>query len=426
MIKTTISLQDLRKRIYCKAQSDKTHKFWGLYCHVIKMETLEEAYYQARKNDGAPGIDGITFDDVDKYGVQKYLEEIQKELTEEIYQPQRNRKVEIPKSNGKTRTLGIPTIRDRIVQGALKLILEVIFEADFQEGSYAYRPQKTQHQALNRVCKEIIKGKVEIINLDLQAYFDTVRHDILLKKIAERISDDKVMRLIKMILKASGKQGVPQGGVISPLFANLYLNEVDKMLERAKAYTKQGKYTEIEYMRYADDLVVMVQGHKSMKWLLPMVETRLRQEFDKLGVTINEEKTKKGNIDEGFDFSCLGFSIRRKITRDGKKGLLTIPLQRKRNELLEKLRKELGSLGKYGILQIVINKINEILRGWVNYFRVGNSAKCFSYIKGWVEKKIRRYMMRTRGKRGFGWKRWSKEYIYETLGLYDNYKIEYI
>lgn len=426
MIKPTINLQEVRKRIYRKAKSEKAHKFWGLYCHVLKMETIEESYYQARKKNGAPGIDGITFEDVEKYGVQKYLEEIQKELAEETYLPQKNRKVEIPKGNGKTRTLGIPTIRDRVVQGALKLILEVIFEADFQEGSYGYRPNKTQHQALNKVCHEIIKGKTKIINLDLKAYFDTVKHDKLLMKIAERIADDKIMKLVRMILKASGKEGVPQGGVISPLFANLYLNEVDKMLEKAKAYTKQGEYTEIDYVRYADDLIVMVHGHKSMNWLLPMVEKRLRQEFEKLGVAINEDKTKIGNIDEGFEFSFLGFSIRRKITRGGKKGLLTIPLQKKRNELLEKLRDKFDRLGKCGILQIVINEINEILAGWLNYFRVGNSARCFSYIKDWVEKKIRRYMMRARGKRGYGWKRWSYEYLYESLGLYNNYKVKYI
>ena len=426
MTKATMNIQEVRKRIYRKAKDDKAYKFWGLYCHVCKMETIEESYYQARGKNGAPGIDEVTFKDIEKYGEQEYLEEIRKELAEETYQPQKNRKVEIPKDNGKIRTLGIPTIKDRVVQGALKLILEVIFEADFQEGSYGYRPNKTQHQAFNKVCKEIVKGKTEIINLDLQAYFDTVKHDKLLNKIAERVNDDKIMRLIKMILKASGKEGVPQGGVISPLFANLYLNEVDKMLERAKLYTKQGEYTEVEYARFADDLVVMVQGHKSMEWLLPMIDTRLRQEFDKLGVTINEEKTKKGNIDKGFEFSFLGFSIRRKITKDGKKGLLTLPLMKKRNELLEKLRNKFDRLGRHGILQIVINEVNEILQGWANYFRVGNSAKCFSYIKGWVEKKVRRYMMRTRGKRGYGWKRWSKEYIYETLGLYDNYKIEYI
>lgn len=426
MIKATISIQEVRKRIYRKAKSEKAHKFWGLYCHVIKKETLETSYYEAKRKNGAPGIDGVTFKYIEMYGEGKYLEELRKELEEETYQPDKNRKVEIPKGNGKTRTLGIPTIKDRVVQGALKLILEVIFEADFQEGSYGYRPKRTQHQALYKVSKEIIKGKTEIINLDLKAYFDTVKHDKLLMKISERITDDKIMKLIKMILKASGKEGVPQGGVISPLFANLYLNEVDKMLERAKAYTKQGEYTEVEYVRFADDLVVLVQGHKSMKWLKPMVEKRLRQEFEKLGVAINEEKTKIGNIDEGFEVTFLGFNIRRKITRNGKKGLLTIPLQKKRNELLEKLREKFERLNKNGILQITINEINEILGGWVNYFRVGNSSRCFSYIRDWVEKKVRRYMMRTRGKRGYGWKLWSSEFIYETLGLFDNYKVKYI
>ncbi len=426
MIKTTISLQELRRRIYRKAKSEESHKFWGLYCHVEKLETLKESYYQVMEKNGAPGIDGVTFDDIEKYGRGKYLEEIQKELEEETYQPQGNRKVEIPKGNGKTRTLGIPTIKDRIVQGALKLILEVIFEADFQEGSYGYRPKRTQHQALNRVCKEVIKGKTKIINLDLKSYFDTVKHQILLKQISGRISDEKIMRLIKMILKAGGKEGVPQGGVISPLFANLYLNEVDKMLERAKAYSKQGEYTEIEYVRYADDLIVMVQGHKSMNWLQPMVETRLRQELAKLEVEVNEEKTRIGNIDEGFEITFLGFSIRRKITRNGEKGLLTIPLQKKREELLEKIRVIFSGLKKKGILQIAINKTNEILRGWVNYFRVGNSAKCFSYIKEWVEKKVRKYMTRMRGKNGYGWNRWSSEYIYEKLGLYNDYEVRYI
>lgn len=182
MTKATINLQELRKRIYCKAKSEKAYKFWGLYCHVIKKETLEKAYYQQRVKRGAPGIDGVTFEAIDKYGVGKYIEEIMEELEEEKYQPQANRKVEIPKGDGKTRTLGIPTIKDRIVQGALKIILETIFEADFQDGSYGYRPKRTQHQALNKVCKELIKGKTKIINLDLKAYFDTVNHRILMNK----------------------------------------------------------------------------------------------------------------------------------------------------------------------------------------------------------------------------------------------------
>ena len=166
----------------------------------------------------------------------------------------RSRKQEIPKDGGKVRVLSIPTLRDRVVQGGLKLILEPIFEADFQPGSFGYRPKRTAHDAVNRVAQAIVKGKTRVIDIDLRAYFDNVRHDFLLQKVAQRVQDDDVMHLLKLMLKASGKRGVPQGGVISPLLSNLYLNEVDKMLEKAKEVSRKGKWTRIEYVRYADDL----------------------------------------------------------------------------------------------------------------------------------------------------------------------------
>jgi RNA-directed DNA polymerase len=233
MKKASIGLQDLRRKIYLKAKSDKTWRFWGLYVHVCKMETLQWAYGDAKENNGVPGIDGVAFDDIEKAGVEAFLEQIQNELVSGTYRPMRNRIKEIPKDKDKVRVLGIPAIRDRVVQGALKLILEPIFEADFQKGSYGYRPKRTAHAAIDRVAKAVVKNKTRVIDLDLKAYFDNVRHDILLKKVAERVNDDKVMRLLKLILKAGGKRGVPQGGVISPLLSNIYLNEVDKMLERA-------------------------------------------------------------------------------------------------------------------------------------------------------------------------------------------------
>src|SRR5919198_2721 len=239
MTKAPSSLQDLRRSLYVKAKAEPAWRFWGLYVHVCKRETLYEAYRMAKENDGAPGIDGVTFEAIEESGVASFLEQIRDELVSNTYRPMRARKKEIPKDGGKkVRVLSIPTIRDRVVQGALKLILEPIFEADFQSGSYGYRPKRTAHQAVNRVATAIVQWKTQIIDLDLRAYFDTVRHHLLLEKVARRINDDEVMRLLKLMLTSSGKQGVPQGGVISPLLSNIYLTEVDRMLERAKEATR--------------------------------------------------------------------------------------------------------------------------------------------------------------------------------------------
>jgi RNA-directed DNA polymerase len=253
MTKAPISLQDLRRRLYVKAKAEPTWRFWGLYVHVCKRETLREAYLLAKANDGAPGIDGVTFEAVEARGVEEFLDQLREELVQRMYKPQRARKVEIPKGGGKMRQLSIPSIRDRVVQGALKLILEPIFEADFQPGSFGYRPKKSAHTAIRRVSTAILEGKTYVIDFDLRSYFDTVRHHILLEKVARRVDDEAVLWLLKLLLEASGKQGVPQGGIISPLLSNLYLNEADKMLERAKAVTLYERWTAVEYARFADD-----------------------------------------------------------------------------------------------------------------------------------------------------------------------------
>ena len=213
MTKTSIGLQDLRKKIYIKAKAEKTWKFWGLYVHVCKTETLQAAYEMARKNNGAPGIDGVTFSAIEESGREEFLQKIREEITNGTYQPTLPRLKEISKGNGKVRVLKIPSIRDRVVQGAVKLILEPIFESDFQDGSYGYRPKRTAHQAIQRVSKALIEGKTRILDLDLKSYFDTIRHDILLKKIAARVEDIKILRLIKLILRTSGKRGVSQGSL---------------------------------------------------------------------------------------------------------------------------------------------------------------------------------------------------------------------
>ena len=216
MTKTPIDLQDLRKRIYIKAKAEPAWRFWGLYVHVCKAETLHAAYAMAKQNNGAPGSDGVTFEAIEAGGVEGFLQCIRDELVAGTYQPRPNRRQEIPKGDGRVRVLGIPCIRDRVVQGALKLILEPIFEADFQDGSYGYRPKRTAHQAVQRVAEAIVSNKTYVIDVDLASYFDTVRHDLLLGKVAERVSDEQVLGLLKRILKASGKRGVPQGGVMTP------------------------------------------------------------------------------------------------------------------------------------------------------------------------------------------------------------------
>jgi RNA-directed DNA polymerase len=425
MTKAPISLQDLRRRLYVKAKTEPTWRFWGLYVHVCKRETLLEAYRQAKANDGAPGIDGVTFAAVAAGGVEGFLDQLVQELGQRTYRPQKARKVEIPKDGGKkVRVLSIPSIRDRVVQGALKLILEPIFEADFQPGSFGYRPKKSAHTAIQRVQQAILEGKTYVIDFDLRSYFDTVRHHIVLEKVARRVDDDAVLWLLKLLLEASGKQGVPHGGVVSPLLSNLYLNEVDRMLERAKAVTRHERGAAVEYARFADDLVILVDSHPRQQWLRQAVEKRLREELAKLLVEVNEEKSRKVDLQRDESFGFLGFDFRRVRNRRGRWMPLFLPKGKKRTALLSKL-KEIFRVSRSQPVGEVIEKINPILRGWVQYFAIGHSSRCFSYIRYWVEKKIRRHLARACQRQGFGWKRWSREWLYDTLGLFSGYRISY-
>jgi len=401
MINSPVNLQDLRRKIYIKAKAEPSWRFWGIYIHVCKMETLTEAYTLAKRNKGAPGIDGVTFDAIENDGREKFLQLIQHELITKTYYPNRNRKKAIPKDKGKSRILSIPCIRDRVVQGALKLILEPIFEADFQKGSYGYRPKRTAHEAVERVTEAAIKGKTRVIDVDLASYFDTVVHSILLEKIATRVNDKDVMHLLKLILKAGGKRGVPQGSPISPFASNIYLNELDKMLEKAKAVTSGDGYHHIEYARWADDIVILIDEHSKWDWLEKAVYKRLQEELAKLKVAINTDKTRIVDLRKGEAFSFLGFDYRRGKTKQGKWGIQKTPRMKARTNLLRKL-KEVFRNHQSQPIDRVIYLINPILRGWANYFRVGNSARCFGYVKDWVEKKVRRNLMRSRKLQGFG------------------------
>ncbi len=423
MIKVPVSLQDLRRRIYVKAKAEPSWRFWGLYVHVCKRETLREAYALAKRNNGAPGIDGVTFEAIEACGVESFLEQLRDELVSGTYRPMRNRRQEIPKDGGKkVRVLSIPVIRDRVVQGALKLILEPIFEADFQPGSYGYRPKRTAHAAVNRVARAIVRYKTRVIDIDLRAYFDNVRHHLLLEKVAKRVNDPDVMALLKMILKASGKKGVPQGGVISPLLSNVYLNEVDRMLERAREVTRNGRYTYLEYVRWADDLVILVDAYRRHDWLLWAVKKRLREELAGLQVEVNEEKSRTVDLAKGESFGFLGFDFRRVRSLRGVWRAQYTPQMKRRTALLRKLKKVFRRFHSQPVGRVV-EIINPILRGWVNYFAMGHSSRCFGYVRDWVEKKIGRHMMRARKLQGFGWKRWSRRWLYDMLALFGNYRV---
>src|SRR5881628_3696744 len=424
MTTAPISLQNLRRRLYVKAKAEKDWRFWGLYVHVGKLETLRAAYDVAKENHGAPGIDGVTFEAIEDAGVERFLVELRDELVARSYWPLRNRRVEIPKDGGKVRVLGIPAIRDRVVQGAVKLILEPIFEADFLDGSYGYRPKRTAQQAVDRVAEAIVRNKTRVIDVDLAAYFDSVRHDRLLAKVARRVQDRDILHLLKLMLKASGTRGVPQGGVISPLLSNIYLTEVDAMLERAKVVTRDGTTTYVEYARYADDLAILVNGQWRNGWLLRAVDRRLREELAKLDLRLNETKSRVVDLTQGEAFGFLGFTLRRLRSTRGRWWVQLAPALKKRTALLRKLQ-EVFRRWRSQPVRRVIAVINPILRGWVNYFRVGNAARCFSIVRSWVERKVRRHMMRARGRRGFGWKRWSRAWLHTTLGLFADYRVQY-
>jgi RNA-directed DNA polymerase len=425
MTKAPIGLQELRRRIYRKAKSDETHRFWGLFVHVTKPETLDEAYRIAKRNGGAPGIDGQTFEDIESSGLATFLAEIREDLVTGRYKPQPNRRVEIPKGNGKVRVLQIPCIRDRVVQGALKLILEAIFEADFCPNSYGFRPKRSPHRALAEVRRSVLRRMSTVIDVDLSRYFDTIRHSVLLDRIAQRVQDPEVLHLVKQIIKVSGKVGVPQGGPFSPLAANIYLNDVDWAFDAIRCKTAQGPYEAVNYHRYADDIVITVSGHHSKRGWAERALQRLEEQLAPLGVELNREKTQVVDTLGGEVFGFLGFELRRVRKREGEGYyLLMTPKKKARKAIKAKIRDIIRGTGATPA-KTSVARINAALAGWVNYFRVGNASRAFSEVRDYTEMKVRTLLTRRkrRRKRSVGWRRWSNEYLYDVLGLYWDWKI---
>jgi group II intron reverse transcriptase/maturase len=425
MTKAPSNLQDLRRRIYRKAKSDKSHRFWGLFVHITKVETLEEAYRAAKRNGGAPGIDGQKFEDVEQAGRADFLAAIREDLDTGRYKPMPNRRVDIPKGNGKFRTLQIPCIRDRVVQGALKLILEAIFEADFCPNSYGFRPQRSPHRALAEVRRSVMRRMSTIIDVDLSRYFDTIRHSMLLDKIAKRVQDPQVLHLVKQIINIGGKIGVPQGGPFSPLAANIYLNELDWTFDAIRRKTAEGDYEAVNYHRFADDVVITVSGHHTKRGWAERALQRLHEQLAPLGVELNKEKTKMVDVLNGEAFGFLGFDLRSVRKRKGDRYLLLMtPKKKARKAIKAKVRDIVQHSGATPMPKVV-EQINASLAGWVNYFRVGNASDAFSEVRDYVEMKVRSLLTRRKRRRktSIGWRRWSNEYLYGVLGLYWDWKV---
>ena len=418
MTKPTINLQELRAKIGHRAKSAPAHRFWGLHVHLVKLDTLEAAYLEAKRNGGAPGSDGETFEAIEERGCGELLTELAAELRTGTYRPRPYRRREIPKEGGKVRVISIPAIRDRVVQGALRLILEPIFEADFSDSSFGARPKRSAHQAIEKVRTGLRQRRHRVVDVDLSRYFDTIRHDRMLAKVARRVVDGKVLAMVKQFLKSTGDRGVPQGSPLSPLLANLALNDLDHMLDRGSGF--------ITYARYLDDMVVLApDSAKGRAWADRALE-RIRREAEAIGVSLNTEKTRIVTItDDRAVFAFLGFEFRWVPSK--KTGWwypCVTPRPKKVTSVLRKVRDTLRH-GRHLPMQAAVAQVNLIVRGWVNYFRVGNSSQAFNKVKYHVERKVRRFAAKKSKRTGFGWKRWSSEIVYGSWGLFGDYRLLY-
>jgi len=425
VLKTPEEVRELQRKLYRKAKQEKEYRFYLLYDKVYRQDILNHAYKLVKANKGAPGIDGETFDSIEKRegGAEKYLEEIAGELKRKDYKPQAVRRVYIPKTAGGKRPLGIPVIKDRVVQMAVKIVIEPIFEADFQDNSYGFRPKRNAHQAVEDVNNHLLKGKTDVIDADISKYFDTIPHDKLMQLVAKRIVDKQILRLIKMWLKApiveeredgkkeykGNEKGTPQGGVISPLLANIYLNVLDTLWAVKKVQERLGA----RLVRYADDSVILCRGNTDR------ILKGVKRVLEDLGLTLNEEKTRIVDArQESFNF--LGFSIGMKRgKRTGREYPHTEPSKKALKHIRAEVKRLTTEQYSASPTEDVIRRVNEVARGWVGYFRFGNCTKAMSSFKRYLVYRMRIYLRRKHHYRSFGYKAFPDRYYYDSLGLYE-------
>jgi len=420
-IETPEKVRKLQIALYRKAKADPKWRFWSLYGEIYRTDLLGHALRLVARNGGAPGVDGQTIDSITATPEkrQHWLDALQRELQTKTYRPSPVRRVYIPKGGGGQRPLGIPTVKDRVVQMAVYLVLMPIFEADFHPHSFGFRPKRNAHQALDTIVEGLRHGRTEVLDADLSKYFDTIPHRQLLRAVARRVSDGAILRLIKQWLRAPvveqdqdgrrrilpNRQGIPQGGVISPLLANLYLNPLDWAVNERCA----GKPV---LVRYADDFVILSkpgQGHH--------LHERLDRWLKAKGLTLNETKTRIVNFrEEAFHF--LGFTLSWRRGRSGRNYPHVEPAAKSQQHLRDTLRQELNHWTLWRGVQPTMERVNRILRGWTGYYHYRNSSRVFGKAKYWVATRTKRWLWRKHACARALWADYPDEKLYTFYGLW--------
>jgi RNA-directed DNA polymerase len=422
-LETPSKIRMLQKKLYQKAKEEPNYRFYLLYDKMYREDLLAHAYALAKSNQGAPGVDGQSFRDIESRGLEEWLSGVREELRAKTYQPQAVRRVMIPKPGGGERPLGIPTIRDRVVQTAAKLLLEPIFEADFDPNAYGYRPKRSAREAIQKVHRLLCKGYTDVVDADLSKYFDSIPHSELVQCVARRIVDRDMLRLIKMWLKVpvqerdeNGKPrvsggkgstcGTPQGGVISPLLANLYMNRFLKYWR----ITGRGEVFRAQVVTYADDFVILSCGcaAEALDWT--------RSVMTRIGLTLNEGKTSvKQARRERFDFLGYSFGPHRMRT-NGHEYLGASPSKKS----VSKLRQKVGDLlvpWHVAPWTEVRDRLNRMLRGWSNYFGYGTRLMAYRAVDQYVYQGVRAFLRRRHKLASRGTIPYSDAVVFETLGV---------
>lgn len=412
-------VRKLQRRLYVAAKRSPERRFHALYDRIFRSDVLEAAWERVRSNRGAAGVDRETLAQVEEYGVERMLQELQDSLRAGSYRPPPVRRREIPKPDGGVRPLGIPTVRDRVVQQAAKLVLEPIFEADFLPSSYGYRPKRSATEALECIRKSFIEGCAWVLELDIQSYFDTIDHSRLLGLVEQRVSDRRVVKLVRKWLAAGVMEagvhretvtGTPQGGVISPLLANIYLHVLDK------TWAERGRG---RLVRYADDAVVLCRSREEAEAALGLV----RKVLTELGLELHPEKTRIVDLREGREgFDFLGCHFHARVSgRLLESGVRRYYLQRwpsaRSMKRVRQRVKELTGSNRNGVkdVRVLISDLNPVLRGWGNYFRTGNAARKFNQLDSYVWRRLKSFLARRYGRnlRPRHFEQWTREFFWQ-------------